>query len=356
MFRSITCTLRSVACLLTALFLCQTINADAQSTSRFLKIDKSMLETMINSGTFDSALPFLIVAEDEGVALGSELNSTSTSILAKAVTLRDGYAETDMDYKSFVYEPYYIGTSKRYDGWEFNLLNPTKYELGTSTNKFIFSTQAKIIFTFIFDDTDDSRLQIKSQYYKDGTYYGINYVGPGDNEGFKLTDDDSKNLSLYCIDYMNASSVEHSDNDITITFNPDKDFRYNCYINYILNDGSEVSMSDLLLSTHSEKVDWKGYKSGPLEVSLPNYDPEATTLWTLLTLPQSPGQTNLPFGPIYRATYSDISTGLTAPAVADAEDATPVYYTLQGIRVSEPSAAGVYLCRRGANVTKIIVR
>lgn len=311
---------------------------------------------MINSGTFDSALPFLIVAEDEGVALGSELNSTSTSINANAVTLRDGYAETDIDYKSFVYEPCYIGTSKRYDGWEFNLNNPIKYDLGTSTNKFIFSSQAKIIFTFIFDDTDDSRLQIKSQYYKDGIHYGINYVGPGDNEGFKLTDDDSKNLSLYCIDYMNASSVEHSDNDITITFNPDKDFRFTSYINYILNDGSEVSMSDLLLSTHSEKVDWKGYKSGPLEVSLPNYDPEATTLWTLLTLPQSPGQTNLPFGPIYRATYSDISTGLTAPAVADAEDATPVYYTLQGIRVSEPSDAGVYLCRRGAKVTKIIVR
>lgn len=358
MFRSITCSLRSVACLLTALFLCQTINANAQSTDRFIKIDKSMLETMINSGTFDYELPFLIVAEDEGMMMLSEFNRTSTSILAKAVTLLDGYAEADMDYKSYVYELYYLGKSKRYDGWEFNLYNPIKYELGTSTNKFIFSTQANTTFTLIFDDTDESRLQIKSQYYTNGIHYNINYIGSGDDEGFKLTDDETKNLSLYCIDYMNASSVEHSDNgsDITITFNPHKDFRYKSYINYILNDGSKVSMSDLISSTHSQSINWSDYKSGPLEISLPNYDPEANTLWTLLTLPQTSGGTNIPFGPIFRATYSDISTGLTAPVVTDTEVATPVYHTLQGIRVSEPSAPGVYLCRRGAEVTKIIVR
>lgn len=38
-----------------------------------------------------------------------------------------------------------------------------------------------------------------------------------------------------------------------------------------------------------------------------------------------------------------------------ADEAAPEYYTLQGVRVENPSA-GIYICRRGSKVSKVIFR
>ncbi len=369
MFRSITCSLRSVACLLTALFLCQAINADAQSTDRFFKIDKSMLESIITTESISYPdLPLLIVEEDASMAIQAVLNKTSTSMLPCPVTFTDGYAEISEGENNNVYficEP--IQDSKLQSGYELRILScPTPYlamELGVKSGKFyIDDSSVYLNFTLLTDESsNDCKFQLQTQYKKGGEYHSIVYTGAGNDEGFKLMVDNSKRLSFYRLDPYKAELSESpmdEDNNIVLTLSPHQRVARmnNNSINYILNNGEEVSISDLLSSQHSIALPSIITKPEPFEITLPNYNNDATTLWAIPTTKSDRNSPHLPFGPIYRATYSDISTGLTAPAVADAEEATPVYYTLQGIRVSEPSAAGVYLCRRGAKVTKIIVR
>ena len=357
MFYTFSYSLRSVARLLTALFLCSAFFANAQSTDRYYKIDKPTLEAMISTGAIEFEHPAIIVAQDEAMAMKSEFNRTSTLILSQPVTFLDDFVENNADNTDIIYKFYYIGSSNRYDGYEFNIISYQNYYLNTSSNKFNFVSSNPQAFTFIFDDTDDSRLQIKSKYYADGTYYNIGYNDAKDNEGFQLTADDSKSLSIYTIDYFNISAAEIDESDgsnIILKTNPYKNVRgSSSYINYILNDGSEVSISELLSSKHTQKINWKANYN---EIALPIYDPEATTLWAIPALELYTSNPDTPYGPIFRATYSDISTSLTAPSIADSDEVTPIYYTLQGIRVSEPSAAGVYLCRRGSEITKIIVR
>lgn len=47
--------------------------------------------------------------------------------------------------------------------------------------------------------------------------------------------------------------------------------------------------------------------------------------------------------------------GVTSPEMPDT-DTPATYYNLQGIRVDEPLAPGIYICRRGSSTTKIAVR
>ncbi|MCM1066720.1 MAG: alpha-amylase family glycosyl hydrolase [Muribaculaceae bacterium] len=49
-------------------------------------------------------------------------------------------------------------------------------------------------------------------------------------------------------------------------------------------------------------------------------------------------------------------TGIDAPEVTEPTDAPVEYYTLQGIRVAEPLAPGLYIRRQGATVSKILVK
>lgn len=369
MFRSITCSLRSVACLLTALFLCQAINANAQSTDRFFKIDKSMLESIISTESIAySDLPLIIVDEDAGMAIQAVLNKTSTSMLPCPVTLTDGYAEISEGENSNVYfNCYPIQDSKLKSGYELEILSCPTYvlasNLGVKSGKFyIDDTSVYLNFTLLLDESsNDCKFQIQTQYKKGVEYYSIVYTGAGDDEGFKLMADNSKRLSFYRLDpYMLnfSESPLDEDNNIVLTLNPHQRIAKMSYnsINYILNNGEDISISELLSSQHSIAIPSTTTKPEPIEITLPNYNSDTTTLWAIPTTKSDRNSPPVPFGPIFRTTYSDISTGLTAPVVTDTEVATPVYYTLQGIRVSEPSAPGVYLCRRGAEVTKIIVR
>lgn len=354
--------LRSVAYIFATTSLCTVLNANAQETERYHIVDRPMLETLISSGSLDFQIPFLIVAPDDGMALQAVFNRTSTAMTPQSVTLQDHYAEPQSVDKTIQYHFTYQGESSANAGMIFKIinLNPYKY-LGTSSDKFVLDgNNAKENFTFIFDETDDSRLQIQSEYYKSGDYYSINYTGAGDTEGFKLTADDSKGLSLYRLDYFNTTlgetPIDEGTGDIIVTLNPHKDLKGTVsYINYILNDGGEVSVDELLASGHYKEISWKGYTSGPLEISLPNYDPDATTIWAIPTIKYLDPVPNTPYGPAFQATYSDISTGISSPKT-DTANTTPIYYTLQGIQISRPETPGIYLCRRGTEVSKIIIR
>lgn len=52
--------------------------------------------------------------------------------------------------------------------------------------------------------------------------------------------------------------------------------------------------------------------------------------------------------------YKDVA-GIENIAVSDADE-TPVYYNLQGMRIKNPSAGGVYIVRRGNSVSKVVIR
>ena len=53
------------------------------------------------------------------------------------------------------------------------------------------------------------------------------------------------------------------------------------------------------------------------------------------------------------AVLADIPSGITD--VESADGAEPVYYTLQGVRVDNPTP-GIYIERRGESVRKVVVR
>jgi len=352
--------LRSVARLLTVPALCfLSIGASAQEVDRFYQVDKSTLETYINSHTLECEIPLLLVAHADGMAMTSTLSKNSTSLLSHPVTLNDLYAETESDNKGLHMNLEYLGRSSKTDGYEFNIarLRPYKY-IGTVNDKFaIDNANAKTTFTFIFDKEDATKFQIQTKYSKNGTYHSISYTGPDSNQGFKLAVDDSKIFSLYCLDYFGMTlaetPIDESGENITVTLNPHALLgRPTLFINYIINNGEEVTLDELLASEHRIEVSWDGYSSGPLDIKLPDYDSEATTLWAVPTIPYAP---QAPYGPMFNCEYADLSTGITAPAICDTE-LTPVYYTIQGIRVSQPSAPGIYLCRRGTEVSKILVR
>ena len=352
--------LRSVARLFTASSLCLLpLASTAQEVDRFYLIDKSTLETYINTSAVELGIPILIVAQADGMAMTSALSNNYTSLSAHPVSPYDRYAETE--YNNIALDMYleYIGRSSKTDGYEFYILNnhDDKY-LGTASDKFSLTDKnANAILTFIFDKEDETKFQIQTKYYKNNTYHSIIYTGPDDNQGFKLADDDSKIFSLYHLDYLGMTlaetPIDDSGENITVTLNPHALLgRPALFINYIINNGEEVTLDDLLASEHRIEVSWAGYSSGPLDLKLPNYDSEATTLWAVPTIPFAP---QAPYGPLFTDMYADLSTGITAPAVCD-KDETPVYYTIQGIRVSQPSAPGIYLCRRGADVSKILLR
>ena len=50
-----------------------------------------------------------------------------------------------------------------------------------------------------------------------------------------------------------------------------------------------------------------------------------------------------------------INTTTSIKEIDSDTDAQAEYYTLQGVRVDNPSP-GIYICRKGSNVKKIIVR
>lgn len=360
--RSFIGTLHFMACALTASSLCTPLDANAQTTDRYHLVDRPTLESLVNSSSIDYPIPFIIVAADGGMAVQSKFNSTSTSMLPKAVTLQDKYAETEADDKTLQFLFEYQGKSSSDNGLEFKVVsyNPYNY-LGTSADKFVLDGKnAKTKFTFIYDEADDEKFQIQSEYYKNGEYQSINYLGTNDYEGFRLTADDTKGLSLYRMDYfsttLSKTPIDENTGDIKITLNPHKDIKGTVsYIKYILNGGKKVTIDEILASEHYVEISWKGYTSGQLDISLPNYDTDATTLWTLPVIPDSDKKPAIPYGPVYQGTYSDISTGIASPEIAT-DDVNPFYYTLQGIQVARLDTPGIYICRHGDEVRKVIIR
>ena len=59
-------------------------------------------------------------------------------------------------------------------------------------------------------------------------------------------------------------------------------------------------------------------------------------------------------------THTSVFTGGTVTGVSDvsvdsSEAAEAEYYTLQGVRVTNPQA-GIYICRRGSATSKVLIR
>lgn len=53
--------------------------------------------------------------------------------------------------------------------------------------------------------------------------------------------------------------------------------------------------------------------------------------------------------------YMKDTADAIADITADSDNAAPEYYTLQGVRVANPTP-GLYICRRGNTATKVIIR
>lgn len=332
------------------------INANAQDVDRYFQVDKPLLETMINSQAIYLQYPVLIVAPNEGRALPSNI-SQNKPLTGVPITLYDNYVETTAQNNDIIFKLIYLGESSKGNGFEFNLSNYNGVNyLMSSSGKLSIGT-SETVFTLNFDESDENCFLLQPNYKQSSTDYSINY--DESTKEFSLASENMKGIRLYMFDNMGFSTAEASLSDdlstISINLNPYTEIRgTQVFIKYILNNGEDVPLSDLIASEHYLKVTWPKDKQEPVTISLPNYNQEATTLWAIpaLDLGTNP---EAPIGPIFQSTYADVSTGITATKIA-ADDTAPVYYTIQGVQVSHPTTPGIYLCRRGSDVSKILVK
>lgn len=350
MTKFITGTFRSVALIIAASSFVA-LNTNAQDVDRFYRIDKSLFEAMVKSHAIDLQYPVLIVAPNEGMALPTDI-SQNKRFAGVPITLYDNYTELEAGNKSLQFKliPQYNDYDfkiSNYNGAQYLMSSSGKLSIGTSST----------VFTLNFNESDESCFLLQPNYKKNSTDYSIDY--DENSKEFLLVSENMKGISLYMFDKMGFATAEASVSDdmstISMNLNSDKDYiGTEVFIKYILNNGENVTVSDLIASEHCYNVSWPKNKLEPVIIPLPNYNQEATTLWAIpvLNLGTNP---DAPVGPVFHSTYSDVSTGITSTEIT-ADDATPIYYTIQGVRVSNPSAPGIYLCRRGSNVSKILIR
>lgn len=187
-------------------------------------------------------------------------------------------------------------------------------------------------------------------------------------ERFRIISNTSKQISIYRKDYFNIQPVDKAtpvDNDkrIGLQFgsNPNIDADKPQYYHYILNDGSKVSVDDLMQSPG--KITYEANNtSTPNRIYIP-YDGVSTTLWVMPVMDGYAGMYNdspIKSAPVGRIVKIEVAKGGDTTGIDDIKtDGTnyiPQYFTIQGHPVNPPLAPGIYIKREGDKSTKILVK
>lgn len=136
------------------------------------------------------------------------------------------------------------------------------------------------------------------------------------------------------------------------------------YIHYILNDGEDVTIEELINSTNQIQLP-KIRKNTEISLSIPTNEIQSrandnntnTTLWALPVNHDEDFNELIPMGKVITKKYADdgISTGILSVG-EDTASMAPVYYTLDGRKAALPLAPGVYVRRIGDKANKMIIR
>lgn len=217
-----------------------------------------------------------------------------------------------------------------------------------------------------FSQTDDGLMALRNRLKSDnGSFYHLNISSSG--TGFVLNTTATEQFSIYRLDAFNMSlgSENVADNqsiEIKLNLNKATLDMHNIHFNYILNNGEDVTIDDLLMSDKSVEF-VRDTKNNYEPIIIPT-DGNSTTVWVLPVFKngaaaRSVDGNTIPVGRIFKGVFAenggDISTGVIT-TVADDENAEAEYFTIQGQRASQPLAPGLYIKRQGSKATKIFVK
>lgn len=197
---------------------------------------------------------------------------------------------------------------------------------------------------------------------KSDPYY-LTYRDAGTGSKFRIeqTETEHKDISIYFQDYFNLSLNETGNTaEIELMMDISTKIRVNpIYIHYILNNGDNVSIQDLIDSSNRELV--AGPEMTAKSKTNISIDGNNNTIWALPVMDNPISRSNeslIPVGRIFKGVFAEdsgVSTGIVS-AVAEAENAEAEYYTIQGQRASQPLAPGLYIKRLGSKATKTFVK
>lgn len=318
---------------------------NAQNTLRFYQADKNYLETFFKTGTYNYMMPFLITGPDTDMAFPANFKTARYNVAAEKVTIDNGIASTtnrELEYNIYCNDDI-VG-----DNYEFFLADyiQSKYLKNNKTQMSLASDGTT--FTLTFDEDNDKIVYFHANYKKQTADYCLSY-NSAENEFF-ISTENSTGVSIYLFDYVglteDAITPDENLDNFNVSVKPDSGCP-TIHIKYILNNGDTVTYDGLLASSHSGLLERDKINSGYYTTSLPNYDPEATTIWAMPV-----DIDNTPYGKMYSLTYADSTTAITDVTISHGNSEIE-YYNLQGIRIDRPQSSGIYIMRKGNEVSKI---
>lgn len=354
------------------------ISAIAQDNDRevFYRVHSNEFNAMVtNLNDIDIMIPtYIIAAPNMSIAMP---NYASPSALpynnGTSVELSDDCEELygtagDVDHEALKFRLQIAKASEK----SFFLYQNGKYlcaEKNTTTAaKFNTTTSDDVASQFVakFSQDDDGLMALRNRLKSDnGSFYHLNISSSGVN--FVINTTATEQFSIYRLDAFNMSldSENMADNqsiEIKLNLNKATLDMHNIHFNYILNNGEDVTIDDLLMSDKSVEF-VRDTKNNYEPVIIPT-DGNSTTVWVLPvfkngTAARSVDGNAIPVGRIFKGVFAenggDISTGAIT-TVADDENAEAEYFTIQGQRASQPLAPGLYIKRQGSKTTKIFVK
>ena len=387
------------------------ISALAQDNDRevFYRVSKSEFAAVVEQMNAGIPATFIIVAPDSWKILPNKKSGTSKPSSLKAYPenadtpsdtfqiIDDGQqititsdieANIKFTFKSIA------GTYENLSETNFEIYNENGNPLmtaynGTSCYFFDNESRAQNKYKALFDDNNDHMLNLRTypKTVENATLKAtqpiyINFVPGGSVSSgqFKITgpmtkdefESATKVLSLYRLDDFNFmfenEDTPEIDGSISITYRTNNvitsSWMYPINLHYILNNGDEVDIEELLASPNyvtvhnPENTD----RDKPSNCKIAT-DGTSTNIWAVpvTTIPSASrsNESLIPVGRIFKGVFAenggDISTGVIT-TVADDENAEAEYFTIQGQRASQPLAPGLYIKRQGSKATKIFVK
>ena len=356
----------AVTLVIVAASLFSSVTASAQEV--FYRVHSEEYK-LIKPHLIDYPNGFLIVSTAKGVAMPHiQTQSASKAVLeGVSVNLSDDLETItvdDVENSKLMYDlilPHgssYINLQYRHEKGNYQLYNEGKNEFYSAPE-----TNGAVDKSFIirYNAANDGLLEIKTPEKNSKVYhitYGYGTTSTSPTERFRFRDDITDNtLSIYHRDCFNIHftdpdkrvedgrvgiSLDLTGNGIAVT----------TLLKYVINDGEDVGISQLLESPDQEEIRAAGSGLSVTSFSLP-VGGGGNTIWAMPVMVDSDGA--YPVGRIFKGDFAEIPTGIDTVGL-DAESQDPVYFDLHGRIVTPPLQRGVYIRKSGSNVVKVLVQ
>lgn len=354
-----------------------TVCAFGLSAQTYYRVHKDEFSIQVKSlKDYKDYFIFAIGSPENGVVWSESLN-TSGNIIGVTVTASDDFESINCDNNekiSFNLVPNDNNSGSGEFGvniYDFSGMSSLGITGGTSP-KFAYdptATNSSTDFNLIFDPNNEGFVQIKSD-LKNSNLSVEPASKPDNSFEFKPLSNNYSGLCLYRLDFFEWQIKDDKvkeEGQITLISTPHDlmaGIANPTYIHYILNDGEDVTIEELINSTNQIQLP-KIRKNTEISLSIPTNEIQSrvndnntnTTLWALPVNHDEDFNELIPMGKVITKKYADdgISTGILSVG-EDTASMAPVYYTLDGRKAALPLAPGVYVRRIGDKANKMIIR